>query len=92
MFKMLAKIVTVFVVLALLGGGLLFLVKRNEKPTEVFETRKAEIGTIVKRAVATGSIEPRKEITIKSRVSGVVETLFLEPGSCLLYTSPSPRD
>ncbi len=80
MFKMLIRVVLVFLVLALLGGGLYFLVKRNEQPTEVYETRKVTIDTIVKRAVATGSIEPRKEVTIKSRVSGVVETLFLEPG------------
>ena len=80
MIKILIRIVILFVVLALFGAGLYFLVKRNEQPTEVYETRKVETTSIVKRAVATGSIEPRKEVTIKSRVSGVVETLFLEPG------------
>lgn len=80
MLKMLVRIVLLLVVLALLGGGLYFLVKRNEKPAEVFETRKVTVDTIIQKAVATGAIEPRKEVTIKSRVSGVVETLFLEAG------------
>jgi len=80
MFKMLVRVVLLFVVLAVLGGSLYFLIKRNDQPTEVFETREVQTGTIIKRAVATGAIEPRQEIIIKSRVSGVVETLFMEAG------------
>jgi len=77
---MLVRVVLLFVVLAVLGGSLYFLIKRNDQPTEVFETREVQTGTIIKRAVATGAIEPRQEIIIKSRVSGVVETLFMEAG------------
>lgn len=35
---------------------------------------------IVKKTVATGSVTPRKEINIKSQVSGVVEKLHVEAG------------
>ena len=35
---------------------------------------------IVNKAVATGSIIPRKEIEIKPQVSGVIEKIFVEPG------------
>jgi len=77
---MLVRIILLLVVLALLGGGLYFLLKRNDQPTEVYETTSVSVGTIIKKAVATGTIDPRKEVTIKSRVSGVVETLFLEAG------------
>jgi HlyD family secretion protein len=33
--------------------------------------------------VATGAIEPRKEIELKSQVSGVVETIYVEPGDII---------
>ncbi len=36
--------------------------------------------TIIKKTVATGSIVPRKEINIKSQVSGIVEKLFVIAG------------
>jgi len=80
MFRMLVRIVSVLLVLALLGAGLFFLVKRNEKPADVYATRSVTVDTIIAKAVATGAIEPRKEVTIKSRVSGVVEKLYLEAG------------
>jgi multidrug efflux pump subunit AcrA (membrane-fusion protein) len=32
-----------------------------------------KIATIIKKAVATGSVVPRREIEIKPRVSGIVE-------------------
>jgi HlyD family secretion protein len=35
---------------------------------------------VVKKTVATGSIVPRKEVEIKSQVSGVVENLYVEAG------------
>ncbi len=80
MFRMLVRVVLLFLVLALLGGGLYFLIKRNDIPEEVYETRTVSTDIIIKKAVATGAIEPRREVTIKSRVSGVVETLYLEAG------------
>ncbi len=83
MIKTIIRTLLLFVVMGLFAAGLYFLVKRNEQPPEIFDTRQVESGTIIKRAVAIGSIEPRKEITIKSRVSGVVESLFLEAGGVI---------
>jgi len=80
MLKILIKTIAVVLLLLLFVGGLYFLVKRNEQPAEVFDTRTVTIDTVIKKAVATGSISPRREVTIKSRVSGVVEALFLQAG------------
>ncbi len=80
MLKVIIRVVLLFIVLALLGAGLYFLVKRNETPQTFFETSEVTTGAIIKKAVATGAIEPRREVTIKSRVSGVVEKLHLEAG------------
>ncbi len=80
MFKTLMKTVVALVVLALFAGGLYFLVQRNQKPPVQYATETVSTGTVIKKAVATGSIVPRREVTIKSRVSGVVEKLHLDPG------------
>lgn len=53
--------------------------KSKEKPVE-YKTEKPAKADIVKKTVATGSIIPRREIAIKPRVSGVIETLWVEPG------------
>lgn len=56
----------------------------------------AEIGTVVEKALATGTIEPQNEIEIKSKLSGVVTTFFAEPGDYvrkgdpLMEVSPDP--
>jgi len=80
MLKILVKTIAVVLLLVIVFGGLYLLVKRNEQPAEVFDTRTVTIDTVIKKAVATGSISPRREVTIKSRVSGVVEKLFLQAG------------
>jgi HlyD family secretion protein len=44
------------------------------------QTVKCEKGNIVEKALAVGSIVPRNEISVKSKVSGVVQRIFKEPG------------
>lgn len=64
----------------LFAGTAVFLYqKSNEKPV-VYHTDKPFVTSIVKKTVATGKIIPRKEVEIKSQVSGVVETIFVEAG------------
>jgi HlyD family secretion protein len=53
--------------------------KSRDKPVE-FKTEKPARADIVKKTIATGSLIPRREVEIKPRVSGVVETLWVEPG------------
>ncbi len=71
--------------LILLGGlfigTLVFLYKKSQPKPDVFEIKNPEVTNIIKKTVATGSVEPRKEIEIKPQVSGIVEELFIEPGT-----------
>ncbi|MCB1058410.1 MAG: biotin/lipoyl-binding protein, partial [Acidobacteria bacterium] len=68
------------VLLAAFGGTLYFLwVKSQAKPV-VYKTESPFIATIVHKAVATGSVVPRKEVEIKPQVSGIVEELYVEAG------------
>jgi HlyD family secretion protein len=59
---------------------LVFLYKKSQARTVVYEVAKPFISDIVKKTVAPGAIVPRREVAIKSRVSGVVEKLLVEPG------------
>lgn len=57
---------------------------------------KVERGDIVEKALAIGRIEPRKEIAVKSKISGIVKNVFVEvgglvkPGQALIEIKPDP--
>lgn len=69
-------------------GTLYFLYEKSKEQPPAFETLKPERMDIVDKAVAPGSIVPRKEVEIKSRVSGVVEKLFVAPGEVVAAGDP----
>ncbi|CAN5917232.1 efflux RND transporter periplasmic adaptor subunit [soil metagenome] len=57
-----------------------YFYKKSHTDPVVYKTEQPFYTTIVKKTVATGSIVPRKEIEIKSQVSGIIEALYVEPG------------
>lgn len=67
--------------LAAFAGTLWFLYQKSQKPPVVYETHAPFKATIIKKAVATGSVVPRREIAIKPQVSGIVQELHVEPGN-----------
>lgn len=77
------RVFTILIVLVLAAsffGTGFFLFNKTRKPAVVYETDSLFYTEIVKKTVATGSITPRKEIQLKSQVSGVVESIFVDPG------------
>ncbi|HET6449890.1 MAG TPA: efflux RND transporter periplasmic adaptor subunit [Spirochaetia bacterium] len=79
MKKVRARIIGILL-LALFLATLAFLVSKSRTPVVVAATEKPAVMDIVEKTVTTGSIVPRKEITVKSRVSGIVNEIFVEPG------------
>lgn len=67
-------------ILAALVWTMFFLYNKSQAVAEVFQTEKPAVRDIVLKTVATGSIEPRQQIEIKPRVSGVLDELFVEAG------------
>lgn len=59
---------------------LLFLYQKSQAKPVVYATSKPVRMDIVKKTVAPGAIVPRREVTIKPRVSGVLEKLFVVAG------------
>jgi len=74
--------ITGLVLLAIMFiGTLVFLYKKSQPKPEIFEVKNPEITNIIKKTVATGSVEPRKEIEIKPQVSGIIDELYVEAGT-----------
>ena len=69
----------VLLVVMTVGLGYYFIGQQDQGPHE-FEYTKAEIKTILNKAVATGSIKPRLEVNVKPQVSGVIDELYVEAG------------
>ena len=73
------------ILLIILAGGLFvwtfyFLYQKSQKPPEVFKTVSPFDTAVVKKTVATGSVTPRKEVNMKSQVSGIIEKLYIVAG------------
>ncbi len=57
---------------------------KNQGPVTV----KAEKRTIIDKALAIGTIDPETEIQIKSKISGVVNKLFVDAGDLVKFGEP----
>jgi HlyD family secretion protein len=86
-----------------IGGGtviliivLFFLFKGSGKNNPGITLVKVEKGEIVDKALAIGSIVPQNEVSVKSKISGIVRKIFVEmgdkvkKGAPLIDISPSP--
>jgi len=74
MFGVLGLVALVFV------GTIVFLYKKSQQPPVVYQVDQPIKTTIIKKTVAIGKVIPRREIEVKSQVSGVVEKLFVVAG------------
>lgn len=73
-----------FVVLGLIAavfiGTAVFLYNKSQEKPVVYQSDEVFKTTIVKKTVAVGKVIPRREVEIKSQVSGVVEQLYVVAG------------
>jgi len=80
MIKKIIKITLLVVFVGLIFWTFYFLYNKSQKPPEVFKTTTAFDTSIIKKTVATGSVTPRKEVNMKSQVSGIIEKLYIVAG------------
>lgn len=80
MIKKTIKITLLIAFVGLIFWTFYFLYNKSQKPPEVFKTTTAFDTSIVKKTVATGSVTPRKEVNMKSQVSGIIEKLYIVAG------------
>jgi HlyD family secretion protein len=68
------------VIVGLFGSTMWFLYAKSRPKPVGIETEKPFVTDIVKKSVAAGAIQPRKEIEIKPKISGILKTLYVEAG------------
>ncbi len=78
------------IILAVFGTGAFYFLNNNsdKNGNELPPHVKAEIGTVIEKALAVGNIEPENEIEVKSKISGVVSKIFAEPGDYVREGQP----
>ncbi len=91
------KIIISSVILLLVATGAFFFFGGSKGSSDALAPRvKAQKGNIIDKALAVGTIEPENEISVKSKVSGVVKHIFADAGThvkegqSLLEVRPDP--
>ncbi|MEO0901516.1 MAG: biotin/lipoyl-binding protein, partial [Bacteroidota bacterium] len=73
-------IIILVLILVVFGGSMYYLYQKNSEDPIVYKTEQPSKQSIVKKAVATGSILPLEEVLIKPNISGVIEEIYVEGG------------
>ena len=91
------KVVLGVVVVGVIAAVVLFAFGRGDSSKQTAATGvKVEKGEIVEKAMAIGTIQPYKEVLVKSKISGIVKKLHREvgdlvhEGEVLIDISPQP--
>ncbi|MCP4402594.1 MAG: efflux RND transporter periplasmic adaptor subunit [bacterium] len=67
-------------ILALFAGTTWFLYQKSQEAPVIFTTVSPEIRDIEQVTVASGTIVPRKEVTIKPQIGGIIDEIYVEAG------------
>lgn len=84
------------VVVVVGGVAAVLYSKSNSSKVNGFKTVPVARGSVVEKALAIGAIKPKREIAVKSKISGIVQTSFREigdqvkPGDPLFEIIPDP--
>ena len=90
------KVILGVIALVSVGGAGYAAVKNSGSDDEGLETVEVERGEIIDKALAVGRIEPDIEVSVKSKISGVVSREFADvgdfvrAGDLLLEIKPNP--
>lgn len=88
--------IVIVVAVVVIAAGVILTRRNGSGANDLGPTVKVERGDVIEKALAVGSIVPRNEVSVKSKVSGVVEKIFKEPGdrvnagAPLLEVRPDP--
>ncbi|MEJ0085147.1 MAG: efflux RND transporter periplasmic adaptor subunit [Pseudomonadota bacterium] len=78
--KRILKFLVLGVIAVVFVGTIVFLYRKSQGAAVVYTLDSPVKMTIIKKTVATGKVIPRREIEVKSQVSGVVDRLYVTAG------------
>lgn len=77
----LTALIAVVIIIAIGAGGVMYWLYLDENaPDATYKGEFPKITNVVLKSVATGSVEPRKEIEIKPQVSGIITEIYVQAG------------
>ncbi len=85
---MIKRILFITLTVVIIGAVLFFALSGNAKKENGLKIINVEKGTIVDKALAVGKIEPKKENSVKSRISGIVKRIHVEVGDIVKVGDP----
>jgi HlyD family secretion protein len=85
---MVKKVLLIAFLLIIVGGVLFFAIDGAAKKENGYKTVPVERGEIVDKALAVGRIEPKREISVKSKISGIVKKAYVEIGDKVKVGAP----
>lgn len=74
------KILFIIALVAAVVWTFVYLFKKSKPQEKSYETIEAVVGTIEKKTVVTGQINPRDEVAVKPQVSGIISEIYKEAG------------
>jgi HlyD family secretion protein len=90
------KFIFIAIVVIALGVGAFFLLGSTKEKKDGVKLVDVTKGTIVDKALAIGRLEPRQEVQVKSKISGIVTKLHVDigddvkAGDQLITIAPNP--
>lgn len=85
MFK---KIILTVIALAVVGAVLFFAIDGSASKEQPYKTVTVEKGSIIDKALAVGRIEPKQEISVKSKIPGIVRKIYVDVGDQVKVGDP----
>lgn len=77
---MLKKIIIIAIIVATIGAVLFFAIDGSANKEQPYKTVTVEKGSIIDKALAVGRIEPKQEISVKSKIPGIVKKIYVDVG------------
>ena len=62
-------------------AAIVYFLKQNSEPTQLYETETLERKDIVNKVIVTGKVIPEDEINIKPQITGIIDKIYLEEGA-----------
>jgi len=62
-------------------GAIVYFLKQNSTPKQLYKTETAERKDITNKVIVTGKVIPEDEINIKPQISGIIDEVLLEEGT-----------
>lgn len=75
-----STVIILLLIVVTFAGSLFYFWKRNQKSPVSFETKQPTVETITLSTIATGSIIPEEEVSIRPNISGIVDKIYVKAG------------